>query len=152
MVSLLTFIEEINVEPTLEMEPKTLLQLKPELLAKAIIHRRQYLMDQLPNIIIQAKKDVKDAEEAINFQENISSEKGKNTVGNLDYEKKLNEEFNIAKGKLNRAESIFKNSEEIISYWESKLEFGFEDLLEDSKRVAQGGTSSWALRKKNKQT
>ncbi len=131
------------------MEPKTLLQLKPELLIKAIIHRRQHLMDQLPKIIIQAKKDVKNAEEAMSFQENLSQKTEKKSVGNQEQEKKLREEFNFSIGKLNRAENIFKNSEEIISYWESKLEFGFEELLEDSQRVANGGTSSWALRRRS---
>jgi len=130
------------------MEPKTLLQLKPELLVKAIIHRRQHLMDQLPKLIKEAKKDVRNAEEAMNFHENLANESSKNTVGNQEQEKKLRAEFNNTIGKLNRAENNFKNSEEIISYWESKLEFGFEELLEDSNRVASGGTSSWALRKK----
>ena len=51
--------------------------------------------------------------------------------------------------RLNRAENIFKNSEEIISFWEGKLEFGFEELLDDSLRVENGGASSWALRKKS---
>ena len=68
---LLTFIEEIKVERTLEMEPKTLLQLKPELLAKAIIHRRQHLMDQLPEIIKTAKEEVREAEEAIKYHEDL---------------------------------------------------------------------------------
>tara|TARA_B100000902_G_C27175298_1_gene846042 strand:+ start:638 stop:1060 length:423 start_codon:yes stop_codon:yes gene_type:complete len=131
------------------MEPKTLLQLKPELLAKAIIHRRQHLMDQLPTLIKEAKDNVKNTEEAMKFHENLAAEAGKNTVGNEEKGKKLRTEFNSAIGKLNRAENIFKNSEEIISFWESKLEFGFEELLEDSIRVANGGTSSWALRKKS---
>ena len=68
---LLTFIEEIKVERTLEMEPKTLLQLKPELLAKAIIHRRQHLMDQLLEIIRAAKEEVREAEEAIKYHEDL---------------------------------------------------------------------------------
>tara|TARA_B100001123_G_scaffold441752_1_gene583655 strand:- start:1007 stop:1480 length:474 start_codon:yes stop_codon:yes gene_type:complete len=148
-MSLPTFIEEIKVEPTSEMEPKTLLQLKPELLAKAIIHRRQHLMDQLPEIIKKAKRDVKNAEDAIKFQENIASETGKNRAGTLEHEKKLRDEFKSAIGKLDRAQKIFKNSEEIISFWESKLKFGFDELLEDSQRVQNGGFSSWALRKKS---
>ena len=106
-------------------------------------------MDQMPNLIIQAKKDVENAEEAMNFQENLSQKTERKSVGNIEQEKKLREDFNFAIGKLNRAENIFKNSEEIISYWESKLEFGFEELLEDSQRVANGGTSSWALRRKS---
>jgi len=146
---LLTFIEEIKVERTLEMEPKTLLQLKPELLAKAIIHRRQHLMDQLPEIIKKANKEVREAEDAIKYHENLTSGNQNKTVGNLNELKKLREEFNSAIGRLNRAENIFKNSEEIISFWEGKLEFGFEELLEDSKRVENGGASSWALRKKS---
>ena len=83
------------------------------------------------------------------FHENLAESAGKNTVGNEEKGKKLRSEFNSAIGKLNRAENIFKNSEEIISFWESKLEFGFEELHEDSIRVANGGTSSWALRKKS---
>ena len=146
---LLTFIEEIKVERTLEMEPKTLLQLKPELLVKAIIHRRQHLMDQLPEIIRSAKEEVREAEEAIKYHEDLTSGKEGNTVGNKEKGKKLREEFNLAIGRLNRAENIFKNSEEIISFWEGKLEFGFEELLVDSKRVENGGASSWALRKKS---
>ena len=146
---LLTFIEEIKVERTLEMEPKTLLQLKPELLAKAIIHRRQHLMDQLPEIIKTAKEEVREAEEAIKYHEDLTSGKDRNTVGNKEKGKKLRDEFNLAIGRLNRAENIFKNSEEIISFWEGKLEFGFEELLDDSLRVENGGASSWALRKKS---
>tara|TARA_Y100001968_G_C19415986_1_gene749052 strand:+ start:323 stop:748 length:426 start_codon:yes stop_codon:yes gene_type:complete len=131
------------------MEPKTLLQLKPELLAKAIIHRRQHLMDQLPEIIKKAKEEVREAEDAIKYHEKLTSENDNKTVGNKEKGKKLREEFNLAIGRLNRAENIFKNSEEIISFWEGKLEFGFEELLEDSERVENGGASSWALRKKS---
>tara|TARA_Y100001980_G_C14556862_1_gene351605 strand:- start:5161 stop:5583 length:423 start_codon:yes stop_codon:yes gene_type:complete len=131
------------------MEPKTLLQLKPELLVKAIIHRRQHLMNQLPKIIENAKEEVKNTEEAMKFHENLSVEAKKKTVGNEEKGKKLRSEFNSAIGKLNRAENIYKNSEEIISFWESKLELGFDDLLEDCLRVENGGTSSWALRKKS---
>ena len=89
------------------MEPKTLLQLKPELLAKAIIHRRQHLMDQLPKIIKDAKENVKNAEEAMNFHEKMTEKAGKNTVGNEEKGKKLRVEFNACIGKLNRAENIF---------------------------------------------
>ena len=131
------------------MEPKTLLQLKPDLLVRAIIHRRQHLMDQLPKIIKDAKEEVRNAEDAMKFHENVAKKSSKNTIGNQEQEKKLREEFNSAIGRLNRAENIFKNSEEIISFWESKLEFGFEELLEDSNRVINGGASSWALRKKS---
>jgi len=133
------------------MEPRTLLQLKPELLVKAIIHRRQHLMGKLPKLITEAKEDVRNAEEAMKFHENISNKSSKKTVGNQETEKKLKEEFNSAIGKLNRAENIFKNSEDIISFWESKLESGFEELLEDCMRVENGGTSSWGLRKKSSQ-
>jgi len=131
------------------MEPKTLLQLKPDLLVRAIIHRRQHLMDQLPKLIKDAKEEVRNAEDAMKFHENVANESSKNTIGNQEQEKKLREEFNSAIGRLNRAENMFKNSEEIISFWESKLEFGFEELLEDSNRVINGGASSWALRKKS---
>ncbi|CAI8223945.1 MAG: Uncharacterised protein [Methanobacteriota archaeon] len=106
-------------------------------------------MDQLPKLIKEAKEEVRNAEDAMKFHENVANKSSKNTIGNQEQEKKLRDEFNSAIGKLNRAENIFKNSEEIISYWESKLEFGFEELLEDSKRVSNGGASSWALRKKS---
>ena len=131
------------------MEPKTLLQLKPDLLVRAIIHRRQHLMDQLPKLIKEAKEEVRNAEDAMKFHENVANKSSKNTIGNQEQEKKLRDEFNSAIGKLNRAENIFKNSEEIISYWESKLEFGFGELLEDRDRVAKGGSSSWGLRKRS---
>ncbi|MED5272412.1 MAG: hypothetical protein VX613_05950, partial [Candidatus Thermoplasmatota archaeon] len=98
------------------MEPKTLLQLKPDLLVRAIIHRRQHLMDQLPKLIKDAKEEVRNAEDAMKFHENVANKSSKNTIGNQEQEKKLREEFNSAIGKLNRAENIFKNSEEIISY------------------------------------
>ena len=101
------------------MEPKTLLQLKPELLAKAIIHRRQHLMDQLPEIIKKAKEEVREAEDAIKYHEKLTSENDNKTVGNKEKGKKLREEFNLAIGRLNRAENIFKNSEEIIQILES---------------------------------
>lgn len=106
-------------------------------------------MGQLPKLIKEAKEEVKSAEEAMKFHENVSNESSKKTVGNQETEKKLRDDFNSKIGKLNRAENIFKNSEEIISFWESKLEFGFEELLEDSLRVENGGTSSWGLRKKS---
>ncbi|MAK05072.1 MAG: hypothetical protein CMA03_04205, partial [Euryarchaeota archaeon] len=92
-------------------------------------------MDQLPEIIKKAKEEVREAEDAIKYHEKLTSENDNKTVGNKEKGKKLREEFNLAIGRLNRAENIFKNSEEIISFWEGKLEFGFEELLEDCERV-----------------
>ena len=129
------------------MEPKTLLQLDSELLAKAVLHRRQLLMDRLPEMVKQLKEDVDDAQRALTYHETLKGEDGGQSPAMEKQEKVLRTAFNEAIGKLTRAESIFKNSEEIMAYWELRLEEGFDGLLDDSRRVADGGPSSWALRK-----
>ena len=129
------------------MEPKTLLRLSPELLAKAVLHRRQLLMERLPEMIKQLKSEVDECQQALSYHENLNGEEGVQSPAMREQESKLKGGFNEAIGKLTRAESIFKNSEEIMTFWELKLGGGFDDLLADSKRVSEGGPSTWAIRK-----
>ena len=104
-------------------------------------------MDRLPEMIKELKKGVDECQQSLSYHEGLKGEDGAQSPAMREKESALQSEFNEAIGRLTRAESIFKNSEEIMSFWELRLEDDFEDLLEDSKRVSEGGASTWAIRK-----
>ena len=62
--------------------------------------------------------------------------------------KELTDILNEVMSNINQVENFIEGSDESIGYWENGIKNGLDELLEDKKRVKEGGESSYAIKKR----
>ena len=140
-------MRNLGLAETMEAKASDLLGISPEFLAKAILHRRMQLKTSLPSILKELQEKKKHCKEALDFHQKELKGKG-NPLEMEKQLKELNDIMNEVMSNINQVENFIEGSEKSISFWEDRIENGFDELMTDKIRVSDGGESSYAIRKR----
>ena len=127
------------------MQTGDLLDVTPEALVKAIVRRRKALASTLPKEL-ERRTEENDRAYALAKPPKGASEKDEQ---NPEVEEE-NETFRRRTvSRLWSVRHVVEDTEEALAFW-TQMETGdWGHLLEDARRVEEGGKSSYALRKKS---
>ena len=139
------------------MQAEELLSITPEKMVKAILQRRQSMASNLPDALRQrteennrAYKLAKEAKEALLALESLDRNSPAHQAA-LNKARNIYDEHESFRRRTTSRLQTLKNSmndcDESIEFWTKMSDGDWGHLLEDAKRLASGGDSSYAKSK-----